>query len=224
MRSTRSGSISFTVPPANSNMQVRDRHNRRAGHHFAGSLGSDRNALPQHRFIRPLPEFVRPQQDPAAQCPGLPGEQRKQDCEINAAQRWLHARINALRPYRPVFPADDLCCSWPNRQRVVDLAADLLFVCLIAWNETRLNRDTVFHMKITLDIDDSVMQRLQEEAARRKITMSLLVEAALRRVLDDYATYDSLSYETLSLPTWNGGKELVDISDRHSLYKVMEEG
>lgn len=79
-------------------------------------------------------------------------------------------------------------------------------------------------MKITLDIGDSVMQRLQEEAARRKITMSVLVEAALRRVPDDYATYDSLSYETLSLPTWNGGKELVDISDRHSLYKVMEEG
>lgn len=171
-----------------------------------------------------MPEFVRPRQDPTAQCPGLPGEQRKQDCEINAAQRWLHARINALGPYRPVFPADDLCCCWPIRQRVLDFAADFMCVCKIAWDSPHLNRVTVFHMKTTLNIDDSVMQRLREEAARRGTTMSQLVEAGLRRVLSDHATFDLPSKEIPPLPTWNGGKELVDISDRHSLYKVMEEG
>jgi len=38
-------------------------------------------------------------------------------------------------------------------------------------------------MKTTLNIDDTVMQRLREEAARRGTTMSALVEAALRSVL-----------------------------------------
>lgn len=43
----------------------------------------------------------------------------------------------------------------------------------------------VIHMKTTLNIDDSVMQRLREEAARRGKTMSELVEAGLRRVLEE---------------------------------------
>ena len=38
-------------------------------------------------------------------------------------------------------------------------------------------------MKLTLDIDDSVLQRLREEAARRRTTKSALVEAELRRAL-----------------------------------------
>lgn len=81
----------------------------------------------------------------------------------------------------------------------------------------------VFHMKTTLNIDDSVMQRLREEAARRETTMSLLVEAGLRRVLSEPTAFDSKSTELPPLPAWNGGKELVDISNRDALYKVMEE-
>ena len=50
-----------------------------------------------------MPEFVQPQQDPAADQPGLSEEQRKQDCERNAAKRWLPAHSDELRPYRP-FP------------------------------------------------------------------------------------------------------------------------
>ena len=99
-----------------------------------------------------------------------------------------------------------------------------MFVCKIASDSTHLNRDTVFHMKTTLNIDASVMQRLREEAARRGTTMSQLVEAGLRRVLADHATYEAPSKEIPPLPTWNGGKELVDISNRDSLYQVMEEG
>ena len=39
-------------------------------------------------------------------------------------------------------------------------------------------------MKTTLVIDDQVMRRLKQEAARQKCTMSYLVEAALRLMLD----------------------------------------
>ena len=41
----------------------------------------------------------------------------------------------------------------------------------------------VFHMKTTLNIDDTVMARLRREAARQNKTMSELVEAALRLLL-----------------------------------------
>lgn len=54
--------------------------------------------------------------------------------------------------------------------------------------------------------------------------MSSLVEAGLRRVLSESAPTDSPSAELPPLPTWNGGKELVDISNRDLLYRTMEEG
>ena len=79
------------------------------------------------------------------------------------------------------------------------------------------------HMKTTLNIDDSVMQRLREEAARRGITMSALVEAGLRRVLAEPASSEASPTELPPLPSWNGGEELVDISDRDALYRAMEE-
>ena len=80
----------------------------------------------------------------------------------------------------------------------------------------------VSHMKTTLNVDDSVMQRLREEAARRGTTMSTLVEAGLRRVLAAPKIVDAP--EPLPpLPSWNGGEELVDIADREALYRAMEE-
>ena len=82
---------------------------------------------------------------------------------------------------------------------------------------------TVLHMKITLDIDDSVVQRLGEEATRRGTTVSLLVEAGLRRILSEGTPSNSPSTELSPLATWNGGKELVDLSNRESLYRELEE-
>lgn len=77
----------------------------------------------------------------------------------------------------------------------------------------------VFHMKTTLNIDDQVMQRLREEAARQKRTMSELVEAALRRLLDEDAAKEA---PLLDLPRWNSGGTHVDVADRDELYRVME--
>ena len=78
-------------------------------------------------------------------------------------------------------------------------------------------------MKVTLNIADSVVQRLREEAAKRGTTMSMLVEAGLRRVLAEPATSDLPTTDLPPLPTWDGGEELVDISNRDQLYKAMEE-
>ena len=53
--------------------------------------------------------------------------------------------------------------------------------------------------------------------------MSQLVEAGLRRVLSEPEHSDPPPTELRQLPTWSGGKELVDISNRDLLYNVMEE-
>ena len=78
-------------------------------------------------------------------------------------------------------------------------------------------------VKTTLNIDDSVMQRLREEAARRGTTMSALVEAGLRRVLGAQAPSENQPADLPPLPSWHGGNELVDIANREELYGVMEE-
>lgn len=76
-------------------------------------------------------------------------------------------------------------------------------------------------MKTTLVIDDTVMQRLREEAARRGVTMSALVEAGLRRVLDERpGRADPLP----PLPRWNSGGARVDVADRDALYELLERG
>ncbi len=76
----------------------------------------------------------------------------------------------------------------------------------------------VLHMKTTLNIDDTVMARLKEEAARRRTTMSALVESALRSLLDAKPKPVALP----PLPSFDGGAFLVDISDRNALYDAMD--
>lgn len=75
-------------------------------------------------------------------------------------------------------------------------------------------------MKTTLVIDDTVMQRLREEAVRTHRTISELVETALRGMLEAKAVAPSAIPQ---LPTFHGGIPLVDISNREALYSAMEE-
>jgi hypothetical protein len=77
----------------------------------------------------------------------------------------------------------------------------------------------VFHMKTTLNIDDTVMDRLRREAARQHKTMSELVEAALRLLFQ--TSRQTRKAKLPPLPTFNGGEELVDIADRDALYRAM---
>lgn len=74
-------------------------------------------------------------------------------------------------------------------------------------------------MKTTLNIDDTVMIRLKQEAARRGVTMSWLVESALRSLLDARPAAKELP----PLPTFQGGPFLVDVADRRALYDVLNE-
>jgi len=74
------------------------------------------------------------------------------------------------------------------------------------------------HMKTTLNIQDSIMMRLKQEAARRGCTMSELVETALRLLFQSRKKKPDLP----ALPTFRSGGPLVDIADREDLYHAME--
>jgi hypothetical protein len=76
----------------------------------------------------------------------------------------------------------------------------------------------VFHMKTTLIIDDGILQRLKQESARQRTTISHLVESALRMFLGRKAEKSTPPV----LPTFDGGGALVDVADREELYRVME--
>ena len=80
--------------------------------------------------------------------------------------------------------------------------------------------DMVFHIKTTLNIDDTVMGRLRREAARQGKTMSELVEAALRLLFQ--TAQQKPKKKLRPLPRFYGGRPLVDIADRNALYDAME--
>jgi len=76
----------------------------------------------------------------------------------------------------------------------------------------------VYHMKTTLNIDDTVMAELKREAIRQDRTMSELVENALRLFFREQRKRPKIP----PLPTFHGGVERVDIADRNSLYDLLE--
>ena len=78
-------------------------------------------------------------------------------------------------------------------------------------------------MKTTLNIDDTLLRGLHEEAPRRGTTMSALVEAGLRRILEERVSHRTGQDTLPPLPTWHGGEMLVDVAKRDDLYRAMEE-
>jgi hypothetical protein len=76
----------------------------------------------------------------------------------------------------------------------------------------------VFHMKTTLNIDETVMKRLKREAAEQGRTMSEMVETALRLLLQPQKKATKLP----PIPTFDSGGSFVDIADREALYNAME--
>lgn len=75
-------------------------------------------------------------------------------------------------------------------------------------------------MKTTLEIDARLMQQLQELADRRGATVSDLAEVGVRSLLGEEAPVVN---DCPELPVWKGSVELVDISNREELYRVMDE-
>ena len=79
-----------------------------------------------------------------------------------------------------------------------------------------------FRMKITLNIDETLVRRLRGEVARRGTTMSALVEAGIRRVLTTITPSDDQPDTLPPLPTWRSGGFRVNISNREELCRMMD--
>ena len=82
-----------------------------------------------NRVIPLMPAFIGAQSDPAAADPELDEQSRKQDCERNAAKRWISKHANDFQLYRPVYLGDDLYCCHPICQLLLDHDTDFIFVC-----------------------------------------------------------------------------------------------
>ncbi len=76
--------------------------------------------------------------------------------------------------------------------------------------------------KTTLNLDETVMARLKEEAARRETTMGALVEAGIRRILAEGEAPPPAPDDLPPLPTYDMGEPLVDITDREALYEALD--
>ena len=72
-------------------------------------------------------------------------------------------------------------------------------------------------MKITLNIDHSVIAKLKREAVRQGRTVSDLVEMALCLLFRPRKN----GRAPRRLPTFKSGGALVDIADREALYQAM---
>ena len=93
--------------------------------YFHAFLGASIVA-PGHQQVLPLPpEFIAPQ-DGA----------EKQDCERNAAKRWLARHGPAVAHLRPVFLGDDLFACQPNAAAVQQAGGNFIFTCKPASHPT----------------------------------------------------------------------------------------
>jgi hypothetical protein len=76
----------------------------------------------------------------------------------------------------------------------------------------------VFRMKTTLLIPDPVFDALKQQAAKRGTTLSALAAELLRKGLSERPKRVKLP----PLPSFKGGRLLVDVADRDALYEVLD--
>ena len=79
-------------------------------------------------------------------------------------------------------------------------------------------RDMVICMKTTLNISDVTMREIKREAARRRQTMSEMVEAALRTIVEPRRQETILP----PLPEFSSGGLRVNVANREALYSVLK--
>ncbi len=81
----------------------------------------------------------------------------------------------------------------------------------------------VSHMKTTFNIDDALMQQLREEAARRGVTMTEIVESGIRHMISAGKETKEDREKPFKLPSWPMGTARVDIANRDELYRLFDE-
>jgi hypothetical protein len=94
------------------------RHEHEQGTLYLHSAITPVVVAPEQPQVLPyVPEFIVPQD----------GTQ-KQDCEINAAKRWVEQEAAVLRQHRAILPGDDLYSRQPLCEMVLSSGCDFIFV------------------------------------------------------------------------------------------------
>lgn len=94
------------------------RHEHEGGTVYLHSAITPVVVAPGQPHVLPyVPEFIRPQDGT-----------EKQDCEINAAKRWVEQEGASLRQYRAILLGDDLYSRQPLCQVVLNQGCDFIFV------------------------------------------------------------------------------------------------
>jgi hypothetical protein len=76
-------------------------------------------AKPGSNIVLPLmPEMIRNEDG-----------HEKQDCERNAAKRWLDEHKEKIAHLKPTFLGDDLYASYPMCQKILDMGMNFIFTC-----------------------------------------------------------------------------------------------
>jgi len=84
------------------------------------------------------------------------------------------------------------------------------------------NYSMLSHMRTTLIIDDHLMRRLKALAAERRLTISTLVEAFLRKGLAEEVGARA-GEEFPPIPTFRVREVLADVADRDDLDRAMRD-
>lgn len=93
--------------------------------YFHAFLGASLVA-PGHKQVLPLPPELLVPQDGA----------EKQDCERNAAKRWLAKQGPAVARYRPVYLGDDLFACQPIATAIQDSGGNFILTCKPSSHQT----------------------------------------------------------------------------------------
>ncbi len=108
---------------------VRRVGSERRPHHFHAMVAATAVADGHATVLPPMPEFVCLQQDAAATRADMSEDERKRDCERNAAKRWIAAQGAWLQACRPVLLGDDLYCCQPVCEAAAAAGMDCIRVC-----------------------------------------------------------------------------------------------
>jgi hypothetical protein len=147
--------------------------------YFHSFLGASIVA-PGHQQVLPLPpEFIAPQ-DGA----------EKQDCERNAAKRWLARHGPAVAHLRPVFLGDDLFAWQPNAAAVQHVGGNFVFTCKPASHQTITEYLTGAELE---EHRQSVVTR-----GKRTTTIHRWLSAVPMRATDDALIVNWFSIEILN--------------------------
>ena len=92
---------------------------------FHGFLGASIVA-PGHSQVLPLPPEPIALQDGA----------EKQDCERNAAKRWLATHAQSMAPYRPIYLGDDLFACQPIAEAIGNASGNFILTCKARSHQT----------------------------------------------------------------------------------------